>query len=241
MKKLLLILSLSSFAFFSCGINKAPGTISVSGTGNVLVTPDTAQLRITVSERGKTTKEAQNESNIKIREVMEGLKEAGVSGNNIQTSAISFSNETVWNTNTRRNDLVGQIVSQSVSVKFDKLDESPGILPSVLDTLGSIDSIEIGNLIFSLNDPGPQYIEARQLAFKKAEQKAIELAEYAGISLGRAISISEASIGAMPLTGNIQMKLFESESGGDITGTPSEIPGGEISIRYEINVLFETN
>lgn len=239
MKNLLIVLSLTSFLFLSCGFNREPGTISVSGTGSVLVTPDTAQLRITISERGKTTKEAQSRSNIKIKEVMEGLKDAGVSENNIQTSAISFSNDTEWDANSRRNEIVGQIVSQSVSVKFVKLDESPDILPSVLDTLGSIDNIVIGNLIFSLDDPGPQYIDARQLAFQKAQQKASELAEHGEIQLGRAVSISEVSTGAISMTNNIQM-LTDNETRGDIAGATSDIPGGEISIRYSIDVVFET-
>lgn len=241
MRNFLLLLSLTSLLFLSCGMGKEPGTIAVSGTGSVLVSPDTAQLRITVSERGKTTKEAQNESNKKIKAVMEGLKTAGVSEDNIQTSAISFTSDYIWNNDTRRNELVGQIISQSVSVIFEKLDDSPGTLPTVLDTLGTIDKIEIGNLLFSLNDPGPRYIEARQLAFKKAEQKASELAGYAGITLGRAVSISEASTGSMPMTGNTQLKLYESEYKGGMADEPSDVPGGKISISYNINVVFETN
>ena len=136
--------------------------------------------------------------------------------------------------------MVGQILSQSVSVKFEKLDKSPGILPSVLDTLGAIDRIEIGNLVFSIDDPEVQYIEARRLAFQKAEQKAGELAGYAGIKLGRAVSISENSTGFMPLTSNVQMALYESRES-DMAGAPSAVPGGEISVDYEITVIFETH
>ena len=237
MKKI--IIALSVVLLFSCGLEKKTGTISVSGTGDVVVSPDTAQLRITVTERGQTTKEAQNLSNAKIGEVIDGLKSAGIAQNNIQTSAITFSNDNVWNSETRRNEIVGQIVSQSVSVKFEKLDESPDVLGSVLDSLGKIDGIEIGNLSFSIDDPQPLYIEARRLAFEKAEQKAQELAEYADLKLGKAVNISESGAESVPYMNNAMLMRNEAvmEYSG---GTPSEIPGGEISIRYNLSVVFET-
>jgi uncharacterized protein len=238
MKKLLI--ALSAVLLFSCGLEKETGTISVNGTGDVIVSPDTAQLRISVTEKGQTTKEAQNMSNAKIGEVLTGLKSAGIEDNNIQTSAITFSNDNLWNPETRRNEIAGQIVSQSVTVKFENLDESPDFLASVLDTLGTIDGIGIGNLSFSIDDPQPLYIEARRLAYEKAKQKAEELAEYAGMKLGKAMSISEGGAGPAPYMGNVmlQRNIAVLDSG---TGAPSEVPGGEISISYNISVVFETH
>lgn len=113
-------------------------------------------------------------------------------------------------------------------------------MASVLDSLGSIDGIEIGNLTFSIADPQEFYIEARRLAFAKAQQKGAELASYAGLKLGRAVTISETGTGSIPYSGYgmVQRNVAMMESDSSV---PSEIPGGEISISYDISIVFETN
>ncbi|MBN2657337.1 MAG: SIMPL domain-containing protein [Spirochaetales bacterium] len=238
MKKIFLVLPV--ILLFSCAMAKEHGTISVSGSGTVMAAPDTAQLAVSVSEMAKTTKEAQILANGKISLVTETLKSAGIKMKNITTSAIRFSNDYIWNDQTRRNEIVGQIVSQSVMVKFEDLNDSPDLLASVLDSLGMIDGIEISNLMFSIADPREYYIEARRLAYEKAEQKGEELASYADLKLGRALNINETGTGSLPYGGYgmVQRNAAVMEYEGSV---PSEIPGGEISITYDISVVFETN
>lgn len=231
---------LPALLLFSCGLAKESGTISVSGSGSVMAAPDTAQLVLTVSEKAKTTKEAQNLANGKISLVTETLNGAGIDMKNIATSAIRFSKDYIWNDQTRRNEIIGQVVSQTVTVKFNDLDGSPSLLASVLDSLGSIDGIEIGNLMFSIAYPQEYYIEARRLAFEKAKQKAYELSDYAGLKLGRAVSITETGTGNLPYGGYgmVQRNVAVMEYEG---AAPSEVPGGEIPISYDISIVFETN
>jgi len=238
MKKILLLLSTA--LLFSCGISEESGSISVVGSGTVSAVPDTAQLSVTVSEKAETTKEAQNRVNRKISRIKEVLTDEGIEMRNISTSSIRFANDYVWNDRTRRNEIVGQIVSQTLTIKFEDFDSSPTQLPTVLDILGEGDGLEIGNLGFSISETHEYYQEARRLAFEKARQKAEELASLAGLKLGKAISIRENTAGINPYNGYgmVQRNKGLMEAEGPV---PTEIPGGEISINYDISVIFETN
>lgn len=237
MKKILLLLPL--LALMSCAtMDREKGSITVSGRGTVLAVPDTAQLNITVSERAASTKEAQNLTNQKIALVLQALKEAGIGDKNLQTSAINFSNDYVWNQELRRNEMVGQVVSQSVTVIYEDLNMSPSLLAASLDVLGSIDGLEIGNLQFSIDDPQEFYQKARKLAFEKASQKAEELAAYSLMTLGNVLNISEIQSGFYPLSGNVMLQRSMAEMEYDQSSS-SDIPGGEVTISYEIQVVYE--
>lgn len=238
MKKILMFIP--AVLLFSCSGGQTAGTISVSGRGEVTAVPDTAQLYVTVSEKAETTRAARKLTNGKIDEALAALEAAGVADKDLQTSAIRFSNDYEWDNEARRNVLAGQIVSQTLTVRFRELDDSPEILAAALDALGGINGIEIGNLQFSLSDPQSLYVEARRLAFEKARQKAGELASYAGIDLGKAVNITESgSSPVYPLAGNAMVQRNVAFAEYD-SAAPSEIPGGEISITYDISVVFQT-
>jgi uncharacterized protein YggE len=222
---------------FSCGLSTETGTISVTGSGEVLVTPDVAHLQLSISETAPTTRQAQNETNAKLAEVLKSLQNLEVAERDIQTSAISFSQDTEYDSSTRRSTVVGQIVSQTLNVQFKELTERPELLPSVLDVLGGINGIRINSLSFSLEDPQAHYVVARKLAFEKAQQKAEELAEYANLRLGAAVQISEQSVSYAAnqfLQRNFALSEAESSSG-------SQVPGGEIPIKYDVSVVWETH
>jgi uncharacterized protein YggE len=229
------IFTFLAMALLSCGLGSEPGQIFVSGTGEVMVSPDIARLSITLSEKAPTTKEAQNRTNIKLEEVLVALTEAGVQERDIQTSAITFTQDTEYDPERRRNEVIGQIVSQSLNIQFKALDEKPELLPTVLDVLGGIDNIRISNLLFDLEDPQSHYVTARKLAFEKAQQKAQELAEYAGLKLGKARKIVEqGSRDNLNIAFNTLSRAESANNGG------SQVPGGQITLQYTVEVDWET-
>jgi len=226
--------------FFSCKAKEKFGNISVNGKGSVTVAPDIAHLRISISERGDTSKKAQILTNKKITKALDALHNAGIENKYMQTSALSFQNELEWNKNLHKNIITGRIVSQSISITFKDFDKNPARLANVLDNLGTIDGIGISNLTFDIEDSKKHYIKARKLAFQKAEQKARELADYAKIKLGKAISITEGtSYQPLCMTGS-QQNIAHRENYINESPQTSELPGGEITISYSVHVVFET-
>lgn len=235
MKKILI--SLSCLILLSaCARPDFKGSITVSGRGSVFASPDTASLSISIEESAPTTKEAQELTNRKMKEVITALKTAGIEERAIQTSRIVFDKLQEWNESTRKYIVLGQRVRQSLVVKFENLESNPQLLAATLDVLGSINGIQIGSLGFSIKDPTSHYIAARKLAFDKARQKAQELASYAEVKLGKALTIDEnqGSTGLPMVQSNVARSYDTSEM------AITELPGGEIEISVAIDVVFAT-
>lgn len=236
MKKVI-IASVCLLMLSACTRPDFKGSITVSGKGSVFASPDTASLSISIEEYAPTTKEAQELTNRKMQEVIAALKAAGIEERAIQTSRIVFDKLQEWHESTRKYVILGQRVRQSLVVKFENLESNPRLLAATLDVLGSVDGIQIGNLGFSMKDTTSHYVEARKLAFAKAMQKAQELATYADVKLGKAITIDENQGSAgYPM---VQSNVARSYEASDMDNT--ELPGGEIEISVALDVVFETH
>ncbi|HTC86477.1 MAG TPA: SIMPL domain-containing protein, partial [Candidatus Acidoferrum sp.] len=65
-------------------------TISVSGTGRVILSPDVADLRLGVTIQRTTVKAARADAATAMTAVIAALKNAGIDDKDIQTSALSL-------------------------------------------------------------------------------------------------------------------------------------------------------
>jgi hypothetical protein len=61
----------------------------VIGEGKAKVQPDTLTINLSISELGKTTKEAQTKANEKASQIQSILEKAGVKKENIQTANLN--------------------------------------------------------------------------------------------------------------------------------------------------------
>lgn len=210
-------------------------TISVQGTGIVTAIPDTASLSITISELGKTTKEAQSAANKKIAEVLDILSRAGVEREAISTAVLSYYPEYEWRNNERV--LTGQRARQTLAVTFKNLGENAGKPAAVIDALGDITGIEISSINFDLADKSRLYTEARELAFAKAKQKAEEYASFSSMVLTGPITINENSLdyGYRAAKGLMAAPMAEAAMA---NYTPTDIPSGEIEVTAYVSVVF---
>ncbi|HRI36621.1 MAG TPA: SIMPL domain-containing protein [bacterium] len=188
-------------------------TVSVSGDGQVSLRPDTASIRIAVSELASTTRAAQQATNTKTTEVLAILRKSGIKDENIRTSNISFSTEYDWSSSERK--VLGQRVRQELEAKVSNLGPSDqNNLSILLDALAGIENIEIYSVSFDLDDQEQAYGNARKLAFEKAREKAAELAGLAEEELGRIVSISEGVPTYSPLPyANVRSEMAMDRAG----------------------------
>ncbi|MEE8354131.1 MAG: SIMPL domain-containing protein, partial [Dehalococcoidales bacterium] len=94
------------------------------------------------------------------------------------------------------------------------------------------DFIRIDGISFTVDDPTPFQAEARQEAMADAAAKAEELAELAGVRLGKATFISESSAGQPPVPVLAEMAVMSAA-----VSTP--ISPGEVEIRVTVQVVYE--
>jgi uncharacterized protein len=211
-------------------------SISVSGEGKITATPDIVRISAGVSELAKTTKEAQEQANTKLERIISILEKNDVPARKVQTSNLSFRPEYDWRGDEGRK-LLGQRVSQTLSIEIPDIDKNPERVTDILDSLGEIDSLELNSVNFDIEDKKNLFSSARKEAFEKAHQKAAELAKFGKVILGSPITISEANVHYNPMPfrnfAAKEMVMADGMVGG------SSLPSGELNVTATVNVVFE--
>ncbi len=161
--------------------------ISVSGTGEVTGTPDTVEVDIGVSVLGKTVEEAASMAADKADGLISALTSKGVAKEDITTTNYSIYPEYDYSGNTQK--LVGYRVTNTVRAKIRDIASSGNVIDRAVAAGG--DAVQVNGLSFSIEDNTELIQAARDAAWKDAFDKATQLAELSGRTLGPATAISE--------------------------------------------------
>lgn len=161
--------------------------IWVTGEGEVMAAPDIATLRLGIEAQGETVAEAQSQATEAMNSVMAALADNGVVEQDIQTQYFSIRQITRWVD--EEQVVVGYRITNMVTTKIRDIDNAGAIISAVAEAGG--DLIRVDSIAFSVDDPSVYYEQARQEAMADANAKAEQLAELAGVTLGKATYISE--------------------------------------------------
>lgn len=221
-----------AFSFLLCApatAAESPGTLAVSGQGEVRGTPDQAVLSTGVTTTAKTAAAALAENASKMNAVFATLKRLGVAEKAIQTSNFSVSPQyPSYNADAREpQQIVGYQVANQVTVT---LDDTRKLGPS-LDALVAAGSNQINSVSFSIKDPAPLLTKARELAVADAMARAQTYAKAAGVTLGPILSIQEGEAETPRPLYNVAMVA------GRVAPTP--MAPGEQSVTASITVIFQ--
>lgn len=209
-------------------INSQQTGIWVSGEGKVTATPDIATLSLGIEAQAATVAEAQAQANTAMSAVMTALADNGVAEKDIQTQYFSIYQVTRWDDTTNEEIVIGYRVTNMVTAKIRDIEQAGPIIDAVAAAGG--DYTRINNIGFSVDDPTPYYKEARQKAITDAKAKAEQLAELAGVNLGRPTYISEGSVSPPVIYRDAGMAIPAPAS------TP--ISPGEIELTLNIQVAY---
>lgn len=169
-----------------------PPSIRVTGTGEAIAAPDTAQLSAGVTSEAATAADAVRANGAAMARVLGALETAGIPKQQVQTSGFSVFPVFADRTDPRaRPQIVGYRVSNQVSVRVAGVEKVGG----VLDQLVAAGANEVGGVSFSVGEPAPLLDEARRRALADARRTAEVYAAAAGVRLGRLLSIEEAGPG----------------------------------------------
>jgi hypothetical protein len=162
-------------------------TISVSGTGHIVLTPDTADLRLGVSSTAKTVKAARSAAATSMTAVIASLKSLGIADKDIQTTTLSLQPVYDYSYNTNPPKLTGYQLSNAIAVTVRDLDK----LGDAIDNSLAAGATTLDGVSFRVADQTAAEQQARQAAMDEAKAKAKTLADAAGISISGVASISE--------------------------------------------------
>lgn len=164
--------------------------ISVSGTGTVTAVPDVAILSLGVEAQATTVTQAQRQAATAMNDIVAALKSNGVADKDIQTQWYNISPVTKWVEDTNEQITIGYKVSNMVTAKIRDISKAGTIIDAVAEAGGDLTRIE--GISFTVDDPTSYNDAARGEAMLDAKAKAEQMADLAGVELGKPIYISES-------------------------------------------------
>jgi uncharacterized protein YggE len=163
-------------------------TISVSGTGRVVLTPDTADVRLGVTSTARTVKAARASAAAAMTAVVASLRKAGIAEKDIQTTTLSLQPTYDYSTSTTPPRVTGYNLTNAVAVTVRDLD----VLGDVIDGALAAGATSLDGVAFRVADQAAAEVQARQAAMTEAAAKAKTLADAAHVTIGGVASISES-------------------------------------------------
>lgn len=207
-------------------------TLTVNGQGTATAAPDTASVHAGVETDGATAAEALAANSALAAKVIAALKAAGVEPRDIQTSGLIVQPlygevpRTLPEGAPQVPQVVGYRVANTLAVTVRALDG----VGAVLDDLVAAGANRIDSVSFGLADDDGVADEARRRAVADARRSAAVLAESAGVTLARVLSITDGgSFQPQPMGG----AMFRAEA----MAVPVE--AGESAVHATVTVVWE--
>jgi len=205
--------------------------IWVIGKGEISTKPDIATLDLGVQAQKDSVAEAQAEASEAMDKVMAALKQNGVDDEDIQTQYFSIYQMTKWDDDKDEEIVIGYQVTNTVAAKIRDIDKVGAIIDAAAKAGG--DLVRMHDISFSVEDPSTYYKDLRGEAMADAEAKAKQLAELAGVTLGKATYISEGI--QTPVPKWIKSVAEEMEPAEEY---PTSISPGETKISLTVQVAY---
>jgi uncharacterized protein YggE len=232
MKRFLAITSLI-FACAAFAADEAPfETVSVTGTGHVMLTPDRYTFTVGVQTIATTVDDAVRENNTRVSAVIAALKRAGAQENEIRTSNFSiWPQQDYQQGQTPR--ITGYQVTNSITVRRDKIGDAGKLLQAAVSAGVNTST----GLQFEVSDPTRGRDEGLRAAFSDAKAKATVLAIASGRTLGRALMINEGNVPQPPIPRPMAMRA--GVAAGVIQSAEVPVESGTQELTFTVSAAFE--
>jgi uncharacterized protein YggE len=203
----------------------------VGGEGKSKAVPDVVLLSLGIEAESKTVARAQQDAAEAMDAVMKALKANGVADKDIQTQRFSILPVTQWIEEAQRQIITGYRVTNVVIAKIRQVDKAGPVIDAVAEAGGNLTRID--NISFSVDDPTPNYNEARAKAVEDAMAKAKQMANSAGVKLGKLIYMSEST----PYVPPVAIRDYAMKAEAATPTTP--ISPGELEIQVSVQMVYE--
>ena len=189
MKKLIILTALV-LCFSSCVIRSEKKTraVTVTGSGIVEVENKEAKLVLSVVSRNEDVVVSSEENAKKMSEVINAVLNAGVGRDSIYTTDYSIRQERIHPMpNSRKPAEIQYVVSNRINVTVKNVETTGKIIDAAIKAGAN----QMNSLSYSAGNTADAEKQARILAIRDAEQKAVTLVSTSGLTLGQILSIME--------------------------------------------------
>jgi uncharacterized protein len=208
------------------GIASRSNSIHVNGQGKVSVRPDKADINLAIEVHTKTAKAAREQAAKAMQTLVDAVQDMGVAEKDIQTSYVALSPE--YGSDSK---IIGYQLTNQVLVCVRDVNKAGGVIDAAVQAGGN--AARVQGMSFAVDNSAAALIQAREKAYQDAHTKAQQYAKLAGVTLGRAMHISEGS-GASPAPVPYADSAFMMKS--SAASTPVQV--GEQEVAVSVDVIF---
>lgn len=207
---------------------------SVNGSGTVYAKADIANLEVGLKTGAKkTAADATVESTNKMNEIIGELKKLGIEDKDIKTSNYNLS--PVYNyTQDKGQELTGYEVTQNLTLKIRDLSKIGDVIAKTTEKGAN----QVGNIGFTIDDEFALKNQARELAIKKAQEKAALISQQSGLKLGELKGVYENADQPQPIMMSYTNAKMDSAGLGGGIASPS-IQSGQNEIKVDVTLTYE--
>lgn len=205
-------------------------SITLTGEASEQVAPDQAVLSGQIVTKDKQLAVAKQENDKMAQRVLDITKKFDIPKEKVAASNVYISPEYRYDQKTSRQELVGYMVSRSLTITMDKLDIHEQVLSALVE--GGID--QVNGVSFGISKPEDRQNALRVKAVQNAHDRAALLAGAAGAKLGKVLSIALGGSYDGPVR-PVMMKAAMADAGGSVA--PS-LPGMN-TLQETVTVSYE--
>jgi uncharacterized protein YggE len=207
-------------------------TMSVSGTSELTISPDKAEAYISIVTEADTAQAAQDQSKGITDKVISALKGMGLKDEDIETSNYYISKKTEWNPKLEKSEEKGYILTQTLKVTTTDISK----VGNIVDAAVNAGANGVERISFGLTKETEKTVRAQALtkATEAAKDKGKNMAQAAGVTLGKIVSISESNFYYSPYVANVKNEIAI-----DNSMRQSIIPPEKVDVSSSVQLLFE--
>lgn len=203
---------------------------TVSGTGEVNAAPTTASFTVGVTADAATSETAKESVTEDTNKIIAAMKGIGVPEKGIKTINYNVYPKREFS---GRNDISGYTASQDLQVKVEDVE----LANKALDAATANGANQVSGVQFTFDDADKEKLEdqARKQAIVNAKKKAKNIADAAGVRLGRIVAVNESGGGQPPIFYDAMQA-----KGGSIGSEPTQLQPGENTVTITVSLSYET-
>ncbi|MBG9732870.1 SIMPL domain-containing protein [Paenibacillus alvei] len=207
-------------------------TVSVSGVGELEVTPDVAYAELAVDTRGKTAAEAQKQNAAlydKVKQVL--TKKYGIQEKDLKTVNFSVNPEYKYEEN-KEPQIVGYQAQHAVRVTYRDLNR----LGSLVDAATDAGVNRVARIQFDTEKRSDYEAQVLEKAVQHAAKKASALAKAAGREVGAALTITESGADWSPVR-----VMYDTSNTAEMKkdAATTDLQGGLIKLNAQVQIQYQ--
>jgi hypothetical protein len=219
-----------------------PRTITTTGDAEVKVTPDEVILVLGVETAAQALNAAKSQNDERVRRVLDAAQKQGVEAKYLQTEHLSL--EPRYSDSYTRREPTGFVARKTIVVTLKDIGKFESLLIVALEAGAN----NVHGIQFRTTELRRHRDQARSLAIKAAQEKAVALAAELGQKVGKPLKIEEQQSNWWAWyggwwgggwSGAMTQNVVQNASGGGQALEDSTVAPGQITVNARVSVVFE--